>query len=100
MHTIRKRLLRTAAHLGDRLRIRTEAILRKKSFKEANKELRDLSFERWKNFTDSRIDWDRTLPEGNRLKFLRNVYDGLVTGIHLKPTDNIKFEGEFSFKYI
>lgn len=58
-----------------------------KGWKEANKEMKDLAYRRWRDFIMPLLDRARTFKDvlsKDVEEFMRGSYDALVTGIHLR----------------
>ena len=83
-HNIEK-MLQTADRFSDRIADRKLAKKETSSHREAQQFLREKAFLKWKNFIAPRLDAARTFEGEDPDKFLRSVYDALVSGIHKKP---------------
>lgn len=55
------------------------------------------AYDRWVNTIENKIDWIKTRDGGDRAGFLKNVYEGLITGDHEKASslapDIMAFKG-------
>jgi len=63
-------------------------IKHKGNWPEARKEYVDIAYNRWRNEIAPKLDEGRTferVPQEKREKFLRGVYEALITGIHKVP---------------
>lgn len=84
----RVKMLEVAPTFIERQRIRLE-LFKTKGVKVA-KAMREMAFDRWASYISDKLDWDRMdILEADKPKFMRSVYDALVSGVHLKPAGTL-----------
>lgn len=59
---------------------------------EGGKLSQKLSFEKWQAFVTPLLDNEATFKGANPSSFLRNVHEGLYTGVHGKPSDEAEVD--------
>ncbi len=84
----RTKLLRPLKGLARNIALRTKLMKENGGdFFKVNKIMRDMGFERWKNFITPLIDADRTFKGLNPAKFLREAFDQITDGKTAVPDD-------------
>lgn len=56
-------------------------------------------FQRWANYILPRLDAERTFNGADTMQYLRSAYDGIISGVHKKPTDAAeRFQASYAFQ--
>jgi len=93
-----ERLLHAADSISERVKLRSEIFSATRSFAETRERLKEIAFNKWKNFINPKLDWSRIKYFGDKEEYLKEVHEGLVSGIHLTASKANETPGEFVFK--